>query len=711
MRARYPDIDGYVERDGVKVFYEVYGSGEPTILLMPTWPIVHSRMWKAQIPFLARHHRVVTFDPRGNGRSDRPQRPEAYTDDQYVGDTMQVLDETDTDRAILVGLCPGVRWSFETAALHPDRVLGLVAIAPGVPFLTPPHAFRAKAAETFDQVVDESEGWAARENRHYWLRDYRGWVEYHSGEVFMLPEPHSTKAFEDLVAWGLETDAQTLLITHDAPGGDVFPSTLDETEALCRSVRCPILILHGTDDLCQPIDRARRLAEITGGALVELEGAGHAPMARHPVLVNLWIKDFVDRIHPPAPVPRTVSVGPSSAKRVLFLSSPIGLGHARRDLAVADALRELRPDVTVEWMTQHPVTAALAARGERVHPACDWLANESQHVESEAGEHDVNVFQALRSMDEILVANFMVFREVLESQQYDLVVGDESWDVDHFLHEHPQLKRAPFVWMTDFVGFLPMPDGGEREAFLTADYNAEMIEHVEGHPRVRDRSIFVGDPDDIVPDGFGPGMPSIREWTEGHYDFAGYVTGYDPAETADREALRAELGYRPDERVCVVTVGGSGVGGYLLRKVIDAYPEAKDAMPDLRMVVVTGPRLDPDSFKATDGLEIVGYVPGLHRHLAACDVAVVHGGLTTTMELVANKRPFLYFPIGHHFEENFHVRHRLERYGAGRRMDYTTTDPSAIAEAIAHEAGREVRYRDVETGGAARAAALIAEVL
>jgi predicted glycosyltransferase len=300
---------------------------------------------------------------------------------------------------------------------------------------------------------------------------------------------------------------------------------------------------------------------------------------------------------------------------------------------------------------------------------------------------------------------------VLESEQYDLVVGDEAWDVDHFLHEHPQLKRAPFVWMTDFVGFLPMPDGGEREAFLTADYNAEMIEHVEGHPRVRDRSIFVGDPDDIVPDGFGPGLPSIREWTQAHYDFAGYVTGYDPVETADREALRAELGYGPEERVCVVTVGGSAVGGHLLRKVIEAYPAASERVSGLRMVVVTGPRLDPDSFKATDGLEVVGYVPGLHRHLAASDVAVVHGGLTTTMELVANKRPFLYFPIGHHFEENFHVRHRLERYGAGRRMDYATTDPSDIADAIAQEAGSEVRYRDVETGGAARVAALIDEVL
>ena len=105
-----------------------------------------------------------------------------------------------------------------------------------------------------------------------------------------------------------------------------------------------------------------------------------------------------------------------------------------------------------------------------------------------------------------------------------------------------------------------MPDGGEREAFLTADYNAEMIEHIARYPRLRDRAIFVGDPDDIVPDAFGPGLPLIRDWTEQHYDFAGYVTGFDPASSPTASALRAELGYRADERVCIVTVGGSGVG-------------------------------------------------------------------------------------------------------------------------------------------------------
>jgi predicted glycosyltransferase len=256
-----------------------------------------------------------------------------------------------------------------------------------------------------------------------------------------------------------------------------------------------------------------------------------------------------------------------------------------------------------------------------------------------------------------------------------------------------------------------MSDGGEREAFLTADYNAEMVEHIARFPRLRDRAIFVGNPDDIVPDRLGPDLPLIREWTEQHYDFAGYVSGFDPAGLGDREALRAELGYRPEEQVCIVTVGGSGVGGDLLRRVIASFDEAKRHVPALRMIAVAGPRIDPSSLPSAPGLEVRPYVHNLYRHLAACDLAVVQGGLTTAMELTANRRPFIYFPLKHHFEQNLHVRHRLERYGAGRRMDFDDTPATVIADAIAEEIGRDVDYRAVETGGARRAAERIAEML
>jgi predicted glycosyltransferase len=410
--------------------------------------------------------------------------------------------------------------------------------------------------------------------------------------------------------------------------------------------------------------------------------------------------------------PRTYTRSLARRRRALYISSPIGLGHAQRDVSIADELRALHPDLEIDWLAQHPVTAVLEERGERIHPLSEELASESTHIAAESFGHDLNAFQAIRRMDEILVNNFMVFQDAVEQGEYDLVVGDEAWDVDHYLHEHPELKRTAFAWMTDFVGWLPMPEGGDREAFLTADYNAEMIEHVERFPRIRDRAIFVGEPDDIVADDFGQGLPSIREWTERHYDFCGYVTGFDPTPLIEgRAELRRELGYGPDERVVIVTVGGSGVGESLLRRVIASFADAARRINGLRMIAVAGPRIDPSTLGAMDGVEVRAYVPELYKHLAACDLAVVQGGLTTTMELAAARRPFLYFPLRNHFEQNRHVRHRLERYGAGRYMDYDASPPEAIAIAIAEEIDRPVMYRPVGSDGAARAAALIAPLI
>jgi UDP:flavonoid glycosyltransferase YjiC (YdhE family) len=145
--------------------------------------------------------------------------------------------------------------------------------------------------------------------------------------------------------------------------------------------------------------------------------------------------------------------------------------------------------------------------------------------------------------------------------------------------------------------------------------------------------------------------------------------------------------------------------------VIESFPEARRLVPDLRMVVVAGPRIDPEALPRHEGLEVRAFVPDLYRHLAACDLAVVQGGLTTTMELTANRRPFLYFPLRHHFEQNFHVRHRLDRYGAGRCMDFDVATPDVLGAAIAEEIGREVTVRPVDPAAAARVAARIAELL
>jgi len=695
-RARYPDEEGYVERDGVRVFYEVYGEGERTILFLPTWAIVHSRVWKLQVAYFARHARVVTFDARGNGRSDRPRDPRAYDEREIVADAVAVLDAVGVERAAVVCLSNGAHRALLLADAYPDRVERIAFICPAVPLGEP---LPERTVHSFDDELDTDEGWA-KSNRHYWLRDWRGYVEYFFSRCFT--EPHSTKQLEDCVGWALETDAETMLLESESRRLDA-----DEVRAMSGRLACPTVVIQGDEDAITGPSRGIELAAALGAPLVLLEGAGHIPEARDPVRVNLLLRDF---LCPPPPAARWVR-GRSRRKRALYVSSPIGLGHAQRDAAIADELRKLHPDLEIDWLAQHPVTAVLEARGERIHPGSAHLANESRHIESECAEHDLHCFQAIRRMDEILLNNFMVFHDIVRDDHYDLWIGDEAWELDYYLHENPEEKRAAYVWLTDFVGWLPMEDGGEREAFLTADYNAEMIEHIARYPRLRDRALFVGDLEDVVHDSFGPDLPLIRDWTREHYDFPGYVTGFDPADFADREALRHELGYSPDERVCIVTVGGSGVGEHLLRRVIDAFPEAARRVDGLRMIVVAGPRIDPATLPSRDGLEIRAYVHDLYRHLAACDVAVVQGGLTTSMELTANRRPFLYFPLRHHFEQNFHVRHRLERHGAGRCMDFDSDGPDEIAAAIAEEIGREVDYRPVAGDGAARAAALIAELL
>ena len=284
-RARYPGETGYVERDGVRIFWEVYGTGKPTFLLLPTWSIIHSRQWKGQIPFLAREHRVVTFDGRGNGRSDRPTTPEAYDEREFALDASAVLDATSTDRAIVVGYSLGAPRGLILVNEQPDRIAGAVFIGPAYAGGGEPLPERVMP---WEDELDTDEGWA-KYNRHYWLRDYRGFLDFFFANLFR--EPHSTKQIEDCVCWGLETTPETLIAAH----GGAKPGP-EEARELARNVRCPVLVVHGADDAIASQTRGRALAEHTGGDLVLLEGSGHAPHARDPVFFNLLLRDFGRRL-------------------------------------------------------------------------------------------------------------------------------------------------------------------------------------------------------------------------------------------------------------------------------------------------------------------------------------------------------------------------------------------------------------------------------
>jgi pimeloyl-ACP methyl ester carboxylesterase len=284
-RARYPDEEGYVERDGVRVFYEVYGSGARTVLLLPTWSLIHSRQWKSQIPHLARHFRVVTFDPRGNGRTDRPAERAAYDEPEFAADALAVLDATATEQAAIVAFSLGAQRALVLATAHPDRVLGVVFVGPAYPGGGEPLPERVVP---WEDELDTDDGWA-KYNKHYWRRDYRGFVDFFFDRFFA--EPHSTKQFEDCVGWALEATPE-MLVT--AEYGSVLEP--DEARELAQQVQCPVLVVHGTTDRVISSSRGAALAEHTGGSLLLIEGGGHAPHVRDPVMFNAAVRAFVERL-------------------------------------------------------------------------------------------------------------------------------------------------------------------------------------------------------------------------------------------------------------------------------------------------------------------------------------------------------------------------------------------------------------------------------
>jgi pimeloyl-ACP methyl ester carboxylesterase len=284
MRARLPDQDGFIERDGVKVGYEALGEGERTLLFLPTWTMIHSRCWKAQVPYFARHVRVVTFDARGNGRSDHVEDPALHDERETARDAVAVLDLLGVARAGVVGLSRGGRYALRLWELAPERVEKIALIGSAAALEPGQAAGRLLVSQGFDVVRGSYEGWE-KYNRHYWRSSYRDWVEFFVGNVFT--EPHSSKQIEDGIAWALETTPEALIASVT---GSRFPP--EEQRRIAASITCPVLVIHGDEDRIVPHEAGRWLAELTGGRLVTMAGSGHSPQARDPVRINLLLRDF-----------------------------------------------------------------------------------------------------------------------------------------------------------------------------------------------------------------------------------------------------------------------------------------------------------------------------------------------------------------------------------------------------------------------------------
>ncbi len=701
MRALTPVESGRLSAHGFEISYEIFGEPRPQhVLLLPTWQIAPSLIWKMQVPHLARYFRVITFDPPGIGGAERTEDPAAFELDRVVDYGISLLDHLGVASADVVGLSMGGAYGVWMAGRYPERVRRLVAINSAAP------EWAFAELPTFWERRESYEGWEKR-NAHYWREHYQAFATFFMENVFS--EPHCTKPIEDAVGWALETTPEILIRT--VANQALLPRL--PLDAILRRIACPVLLMYARDDHIADPTTTRAVAEARPDwEMIEFEAGGHGVNVRNAVRVNLEVSRFLEA---PPPKRRTLrrAMARRQQRRALYISSPIGLGHVQRDLAIARELRQLVNGVEIEWLAQHPVTQVLADAGEKIHPLSRAMASESAHWEQAAGEHELHAFQALREMDEIFLANFMVFLDVVRDGTYDAWIGDEAWEVDYQLHENPELKTAPFAFLTDFIGYLAIDrEQNSRESSLTSDYNAEMIEQVDRFPRVRDRALYIGEYDDIISEQFGPGLPLIPDWTREHFSATGYITSFEPSDYADVRAVRSRLGYDPDRPLVICTVGGTAVGEPLLRKAIAAWPLISAERPEAQCVAVAGPRIDPASLPEHPGLEVRGYVPNLHQHLAVADLAIVQGGLGTTMELTVARRPFLYFPLANHFEQVHHVAHRLDTHHAGRRLDYADSSPETIAEvALQTLATDTTGYRMPKPGAARRAASLIAELL
>jgi pimeloyl-ACP methyl ester carboxylesterase len=661
----------YVERPGARIFCQTTGtSGRDVFLCPPRQPAIYGRMWKNQIPYLSRYFRVTTMDPRGNGRSDHA--PTGYDFVTHYEDLGAVLDAAVRPPFAFVAFSCASMLAVRYAIDHPERVSHLIFIG-------------AQYSQSLPQPFEEKVVPIFR-------NDFDGWRTRLFQKIH--PEPHSLKGIEDGIAWAGETSP------------DIFIEALRQIEK---------------DNEVVPYRHGKKFAEAVPGArLVTFEGGGHNLPGREAAKVNRLVRDFVrgEAVESTEIPPATERRAPAPGRRrrgrkILWLSSPIGLGHIQRDIAIARTLRQIHPDTIVDFLAADPARRVVEVGGERLHPATSLLLNESAHIESWAtADHQLHAFNALWDMDEIMAANFMVFADAVEADDYDLWIGDEGWDLDYYLHENPEMKRAPYAFITDFIGMLPMREDPTSTEFVRAwEKNAENVDHLRLHPDVRDLSLMVGDEDDVLDRPFGPDLPNMRQWAREYFKFAGYTYHFDPADFRDKAALRASLGYHPGERVILVSVGGTRVGRHLLEKCAAAFALIAPRVPDTRMVLVTGPRLDGATFPDAPRLEVRSFVPYLFRHHAAADLAIVQGGLTTTMELAAFRTPFLYFPLRNHFEQQFFVSRRLERFGAGVRMDYDRTTPEDLATAMLDHLGKPVHHRDIPTDGTARAARLVAELL
>ena len=391
---------------------------------------------------------------------------------------------------------------------------------------------------------------------------------------------------------------------------------------------------------------------------------------------------------------------------VLYVSGSLGLGHVTRDLAIAAEMRRMCPEVEIVWIAGSPASDVLEAAGERLVPEQVNYRGETDLAEAVARNGRLSltayVYHALTAW----FHNARLIGKVASEGKFDVIAGNETYEipVTNFFGMRV-LPTIPFVMMYDFWG-LEVTSGNMLEKVGAWMLNFVWTQEWRVTARGQNAAIFFGEIEDLPDRPFGVLLPNRRRYAERHVEFVGYPLQFIVKDVPQRDFLRRELGY-DDGPLVICTVGGTSIGRDLLELCGRAFPLVTACIPSLRMVIVAGPRIDPKSLDVPKGIDCRAMVPQLWRHMAACDLAVVQGGGTTTLELEALRVPFLFFPIEHHSEQEITVANRLTRHGAGVRMHLSSTSPQDLAKAIVANLGIEVSYPEVPVDGARLAAKCI----
>jgi predicted glycosyltransferase len=395
--------------------------------------------------------------------------------------------------------------------------------------------------------------------------------------------------------------------------------------------------------------------------------------------------------------------------RLLFISGSLGLGHIGRDLEIARMLRKLNPNIEISWLADSPATTVLKEAGEKLLPEAELITHGNKKLESNAKNHQVNLTRWVMNMRKDWSENAKLVIEVIHREKFDLVIGDETYDLLIELLKDPNLKQFPFVIIYDFLG-LDRVTNSPLDVITTYYTNRLWTKVITNKPKVCNKTIFVGEIEDIQDKTFGFLLPSRREIAEKYFDFVGYILDFDPKDYMEKNKIREKLGYSKGP-LAVCSIGGTSAGKELLDLAIKAVPIVQKEIPKFQMLLVLGPDIPLDYVKPIDGVTVTGYLPNLYKHLAAADLAIVTGGGTITLELTALQKPFLYFPLENHFEQEIAVAQRCERHNAGIKMMFSKTTPRILAEKIVNNISKEVHYAKIPVDGARKAAEIINTIL